>query len=70
LKTAPKLAGFETLIREDGDLEVTTDKDKRLNDLFHELDQHSIKVVSLRNKSNRLEELFMGLVENKPGAAA
>lgn len=69
LQNAPKLASFDTYIRDDGDLEVTTDKDKRLNDLFIELDQQNIKVVSLRNKSNRLEELFMGLVENKPGAA-
>lgn len=70
LDTAPMLAGFETHIREDGDLEVTTARDSHLNDLFHELDKHDIQVVSLRNKSNRLEELFMGLVENKPGAAA
>ncbi len=70
LKEAPDLAGFESHIREDGDLEVTTDKDRRLNDLFRELDRHDIKVVSLRNKSNRLEELFMGIVEGKSGAAA
>ncbi|MDX1509678.1 MAG: ABC transporter ATP-binding protein, partial [Woeseiaceae bacterium] len=36
-----------------------------LNDLFHALDEQGITVTSLRNKANRLEELFMGLVENK-----
>ena len=67
---APQLDGFETSLRDDGDLEVVTSKDRRLNDLFTELDRHDIRVVSLRNKANRLEELFMGLVENKDAAAA
>ena len=35
-----------------------------INNLFTELDAHGIKVVSMRNKTNRLEELFMNLVEN------
>ena len=38
---------------------------RNLNDLFEELDARGIQVVSLRNKANRLEELFMRLVENK-----
>jgi ABC-2 type transport system ATP-binding protein len=70
LTQAPQLAGFETSLREDGDLEVVTSKERRLNDLFTELDRHDIRVVSLRNKANRLEELFMGLVENKDAAEA
>ncbi|MDH3862016.1 MAG: ABC transporter ATP-binding protein, partial [Gammaproteobacteria bacterium] len=36
-----------------------------LNDLFGQLDDCGIHVVSLRNKANRLEEMFMHLVENK-----
>ena len=68
LRDAPVLAGFETSLREDGDLEVVTSKDRHVNDLFAELDRNDIRVVSMRNKANRLEELFMGLVENKPGA--
>ena len=39
------------------------------DDLFNELDGRGIRVVSLRNKANRLEELFMGLVEGKQAAA-
>ena len=38
---------------------------RNLNDLFGELDKRGIAVISLRNKANRLEELFMRLVENK-----
>ena len=66
---APQLEGFETMLRDDGELEVATDKKRQLNDLFAELDRQGIRVISLRNKANRLEELFMGLVENKAGAA-
>jgi threonine aldolase len=36
-----------------------------LNALFAVMSDHGIRVTSLRNKSNRLEELFMGLVEGK-----
>lgn len=70
LVTAPTLDGFETNLREDGELEVEKGPDRDLNDLFSQLDERSIHVVSLRNKANRLEELFMRLVENKQQRAA
>jgi len=65
LSEAPKLDGFETKLRDDCDLEVEKGPAVNLNDLFTQLDNHGIKIVSLRNKSNRLEELFMRLVDNK-----
>lgn len=65
LEAAPQLEGFETLLREDCELEVDKGPDVDLNDLFSQLDAREIRVVSLRNKANRLEELFMRLVENK-----
>lgn len=43
--------------------EVTLNKQQTLNDVFSVLNQHGIKVTSMRNKANRLETLFMGLVE-------
>ena len=45
---------------------VETDicRDDSINTLFTELNEHGIKVLSMRNKTNRLEELFMNLVEN------
>jgi ABC-2 type transport system ATP-binding protein len=69
LSEAPQLSGFDTLLRDDGDLELAIDSDNDVNSLFSALDAQGIKVVSLRNKSNRLEELFMGLVENKQVAS-
>lgn len=51
-------------------LEVTMDKAHTLNDLFQLLEAQGIRVRSMRNKSNRLEELFVKMVEkNLDGAA-
>ncbi len=65
LSEAPALPGFETSLVEDCELEVTVDAENDLNTLFARLNDVDISVVSLRNKANRLEELFMGLVESK-----
>ena len=70
LGEAPDLTGFETLLRKDNDLEVAIEAGRDINTLFRLLDDKGIKVISLRNKANRLEELFMGLVENKQVAAS
>ena len=70
LGEAPALPGFDTQIVEDGELEVTVDADNGLNTLFEQLNRNGIEVVSLRNKANRLEELFMRLVESKQQAEA
>jgi len=69
LGQAPVLAGFETALVGDSELEVTIDLDHDLNTLFARLSESGIEIVSMRNKANRLEELFMGLVENKQAAA-
>ncbi len=65
LTEAPVLDGFQTRLRNDCELEVEKGPDHDLNDLFAALSARNVHVVSLRNKTNRLEELFMHLVENK-----
>ena len=65
LDEAPELAGFDTRLRDDCELEVEKGPERDLNELFAQLAARGIKVVSLRNKANRLEELFMDLVESK-----
>ncbi|TCB71634.1 ABC transporter ATP-binding protein [Acinetobacter sp. ANC 4216] len=51
-------------------LEVTMDKAHTLNELFQVLEAQGIQVRSMRNKSNRLEEIFVKMVEkNLEGAA-
>lgn len=49
-------------------LEVEVSNDQNLNDLFARLSAQGVEALSLRNKVNRLEEIFMRLVEK--GAAA
>jgi len=69
LHEAPDLPGFETALLEECEMEVALNAGDDLNTLFEALDEKGIRVVSLRNKANRLEELFMGLVEAKQAAA-
>lgn len=54
-------AGFTRL--DDYTLEVEVAKDQGLNEVFTQLTAQGIKVLSMRNKSNRLEELFVSLVK-------
>lgn len=65
LTEAPVLDGFETELVEECELEVAIDAEDDLNKLFDVLNRNNIHVLSLRNKANRLEELFMGIVESK-----
>ena len=69
LADADALQGFNVKLREDCELEVSIGEDSNLNTLFAALSEQGIVVTSLRNKSNRLEELFMRLVENKQQTA-
>jgi ABC-2 type transport system ATP-binding protein len=65
LGAAPQLDGFETWLRDDNELEVAVGEGQSINGLFDALSARQITVASLRNKANRLEELFMRLVESK-----
>ncbi|HWF98800.1 MAG TPA: ABC transporter ATP-binding protein [Steroidobacteraceae bacterium] len=68
LAAAPRLEGYPVRLTDDQTLEVEVSNEQNLNDLFGRLSQLGIEVVSMRNKVNRLEEIFMRLVEK--GAAA
>lgn len=59
----PAVDGMEIVLVDDRTLEASLPKKKSLNNLFAELERQGIHVLSMRNKANRLEELFMGLVE-------
>ncbi len=48
---------------DDHTIEVDVSKEHSLNEIFARLSAAGIDVVSMRNKVNRLEELFMRLVE-------
>ena len=59
----PSLEGVDIALRDDKTLEASLQKQKSLNNLFAELVRQGIHVLSMRNKANRLEELFMKLVD-------
>ena len=60
----PRVEGMEIVMTDDRTLEASLPKQKSLNNLFAELDRRGIHVLSMRNKANRLEELFMRLVDS------
>lgn len=55
---------YKATLREDGDIELEISKKQNINDLFTLLNTHDIQIKSLRNKTNRLEALFMKLLKN------
>jgi ABC-2 type transport system ATP-binding protein len=63
VKNAVTLEGFQWRQVEEHTLEVEVQKSKGLNSVFEQLSQQQIQVLSMRNKANRLEELFVNLVE-------
>ncbi len=70
LAAAPELAcGYPLQLADSHTLEVEVRCEQGLNPVFAELGSLGIEVLSMRNKANRLEELFLDLVENKEGRA-
>ncbi|MZR62211.1 ATP-binding cassette domain-containing protein [Alcanivorax sp. DP30] len=63
VESAPVLDGFEVLLKDSQTLEVAVPKTQSLNTLFVALADQQFEVMSMRNKANRLEELFVRLVE-------
>lgn len=68
LEHVPIIEGVDMRLKDARTLEVDVPKAAPLNDIFTALSEHGISVMSMRNKANRLEELFMRLVERSlPG---
>ena len=63
LDQAPKIYGFELRLDDPLTLVTATNKEKSINSLFDELNNIGIKVKSMRNESNRLEELFIEMIK-------
>jgi len=64
----PELGGFVLQHIDDCTLEVEVSRDHTVNGLFEALSRNGIEVISLRNKQNRLERLFLDIVD-LPGVA-
>ncbi|EXJ23901.1 ABC transporter, ATP-binding protein [Alkalibacterium sp. AK22] len=61
----PVITGFDSELLEESTLAVEVARDQGINEVFSQLTEQGIKVLSMRNKSNRLEELFLKLTEEK-----
>jgi ABC-2 type transport system ATP-binding protein len=67
---APPLAGYAVKLRNDREIEVEVTKGRGLNDAFAQLSAQGLHVASMRTKSNRLEELFIRLVDKQERRSA
>ena len=65
LATVPEIPGYQLKRRSDHEIEAEVAKGQSLNELFSALSRASIEVVSMRTRSNRLEELFVRLVGDR-----
>ncbi|WNN45153.1 MULTISPECIES: ABC transporter ATP-binding protein [Winslowiella] len=66
----PQLDGFQYRLVDTSTLEVEVMREQGLNSVFSQLSAQGIQVLSMRNKANRLEELFVGLTQGKKGEKA
>jgi ABC-2 type transport system ATP-binding protein len=67
---SPQLLGLENVqihLRDESTLEITYPKHTNLNAIFSALAQHGLYVHSMRNKANRLEELFLNRISRHGG---
>jgi len=62
-KSLPDSNQYTFKVIDDTTFEVTVNKEQDLNSLFELLSKEGIRVLSLRNKTNRLEEMFLHMVE-------
>ncbi|MEG2419617.1 ABC transporter ATP-binding protein [Eubacterium barkeri] len=61
----PRIMGYKSTLEDNRTLVVEVQRDQGVNAIFNQLTQQGIKVVSMRNKSNRLEELFLKITDGK-----
>jgi len=64
LQQAPELADYPCCLSDEQTLEVEIRREQGLNRLFELLNQQGLEIIGMRNKANRLEELFLDLVES------
>lgn len=65
IETLPDLNGYKSKLTDPSTVEVELHRENNINDLFRLFTERNIKICSMRNKSNRLEELFLNLLQNK-----
>lgn len=64
IETLPRLTPFTAIQLDANTFELRVDNNHSLNEVFTQLTEQGIRVHSMRNKTNRLEELFMDLINH------
>ncbi len=64
ISQVPQVEGYAIHLRDDGLLEVVVGREMGINRLFGGLSEQGVIISSMRNKQNRLEQLFIDMVEN------
>lgn len=67
LEVSPTIENFSLRLIDSQHLEVDVTKGQLLSDVFSRLLQEGVEVLSMRNKTNRLEELFVSLTGSGAG---
>lgn len=67
MNQTPVVNGYKVRQIDEHSLETEVEKGQSLNDVFKALDSAGIEVVSMRSKANRLEEMFVSMVQDKEG---
>lgn len=63
IETLPQISNYPMILADSKTIEVSVNKSIGLNSLFIELEKSNITVTSMRNKTNRLEQLFIQIVK-------
>ena len=63
LDNPPSRENFQISLEDSNTLNVAIKKDQSINELFDQLSDQGINVSSMRNESNRLEEMFIEMVK-------
>ena len=64
VEQSPTIKGYKSQLNKPKEIEVHVKQGQSLNDVFIQLKELGIQVLSMRNKTNRLEELFIDMTKN------
>jgi ABC-2 type transport system ATP-binding protein len=70
IEAMPECSDFVVRMIDDSTLEVDIHDRQNISDIFNILQRNGIEVVSMKNKTNRLEQLFISMTNNRTGAVA
>ena len=67
IETLPDCGDYAVRLVDEATLEVDVNQQQNLSDIIHRLRECGVEVDSMKNKTNRLEQLFISMMNNKNG---